>query len=101
VKLRRENLLMVLMLFVIVATIPFVIKDTLEMGRVHLFSRQFFEELPQRFTGPGNFRFILQLLVAILMGLRSGLADAKAGNPPFLLAFSLLPGAGKNCSKVV
>jgi hypothetical protein len=68
----------VLALLVIVAAIPYAIMDTIETGRVYLFSRQFLEELPQRFTGPGRFRFILQPILAILLGVRGGMADAKA-----------------------
>jgi hypothetical protein len=86
--LRRDSIVAVLAVLVIAATIPYAIMDTLETGRVHLFSRQFLEELPQRFTGPGRFRFILQPLIAILLGVRSGLADARTGNPPYL--FGLL-----------
>jgi hypothetical protein len=63
------------------------------MGRVYVFSRQFLEELPQRFTGPGRLRFILQPMIAIVLGIRGGLADTKAGNPPYL--FGLLFGAGR------
>ncbi|MGE5202359.1 MAG: hypothetical protein ACM3O6_09875 [Acidobacteriota bacterium] len=83
-KLSRGNIVPWLALVVIVATIPFAIMDTIESGRVHLFSSQFLEELPQRFTGPGRFRFIMQPTVAVLLGLRGGLADAKVGNPPFI-----------------
>ena len=90
--LRRETIVTVLAILVIVITIPFAIMDTIETGRVYLFSRQFLEELPQRFTGPGRLRFILQPMVAIVLGIRGGLADAKAGNPPYL--FGLLFGAG-------
>jgi len=60
---------------------------------VYVFSRQFLEELPQRFTGPGRFRFLLQPMIAIVLGIRAGLADAKVGNPPYL--FGLLLGAGR------
>ncbi len=87
-KLRRETIVPALALVVILAAIPAAILDTIETGRVYLFSRQFLEELPQRFTGPGHFRFILQPTFAILLGLRGGLADAKSGNPPYL--FGLL-----------
>jgi hypothetical protein len=87
-KLRRETIVPVLALLVIVAAIPAAIMDTVATGRVYLFSHQFLEELPQRFTGPGHFRFILQPTFAILLGLRAGLADAKAGNPPYV--FGLL-----------
>jgi hypothetical protein len=92
VKLRRDNIVTALALLVIAAAIPFAAMDTIETGRVYLFSSQFLEELPQRFTGPGRMRFILQPVLAILLGLRGGLADARAGNPPYL--FGLLFHAG-------
>jgi hypothetical protein len=88
VTLRRDNIVTALALLVIAVAIPFAVRDTLETGRVYLFSRQFLEELPQRFTGPGRLRFIFQPLLAILLGIRGGRADARAGNPPFL--FGLL-----------
>jgi hypothetical protein len=75
----------VLAFLVIAIALPFAIVDTLKTGRVYVFSKQFIEELPQRFTGPGRFRFILQPLLALALGIRGGLADAKAGNPPYLL----------------
>jgi hypothetical protein len=84
---------MVLAILVIVITIPFAITDTIETGRVYVFSREFLEELPRRFTGPGRLRFILQPVIAIVLGIRGGLVDAKTGNPPYLLA--LLLGAGR------
>jgi len=84
---------MVLAFIVIVIALPFAIVDTIETGRVYLFSRQFLEELPRRFTGSGRLRFILQPTVAIVLGIRGGLADAKAGNVPYL--FGLILGAGR------
>lgn len=92
-KLRRETLVPVLAVLVIVAALPFAVVDTFKTGRVYLFSTEFLEELPQRLTGPGRFRFILQPVVAILLGVRGGLADAAAGNPPYL--FGLLFAAGR------
>jgi hypothetical protein len=91
--LRRETIVMVLAFLVIVIALPFAIVDTIETGRVYLFSRQFLEELPRRFTGSGRLRFILQPTVAIVLGIRGGLADAKAGNVPYL--FGLILGAGR------
>jgi hypothetical protein len=91
--LRRDTFVTVLALLVIATALPFAIVDTIETGRVYVFSRQFLEELPQRFTGPGRLRFILQPMTAILLGIRGGLRDAKVGNPPFL--FGLLFGAGR------
>ena len=74
----------VLAVLVLVAAIPSALRDTFETGRIYLFSHQFLEELPQRFTGPGRLRFLLQPLIAILLGCRGGLADAKAGRSPYL-----------------
>jgi len=92
-KLRREAIMPVLAILIIAAAIPYAIVDTLETGRVYLFSSQFLEELTRRFSGPGRFRFILQPVVAILLGVRGGLVDARAGNPPYL--FGLLFAAGR------
>ena len=82
---RRDTMVTALALLVIAIAIPFAVVDTIETGRVYVFSRQFLEELPQRFTGPGRLRFILQPMIAIVLGIRGGLADAKAGKPPYLL----------------
>ena len=85
---RRETLVTAFTILAIaVATVAAVI-DTVETGRVYLFSRQFLEELPRRFTGPGRFRFLLQPTLAVAFGVRGGLADARAGRPPYL--FGLL-----------
>ena len=90
--LRRDTVVTVLAFLVIGVSIPFAIKDTIETGRVYLLSRQFLEELPHRFTGPGRFRFILQPAFAILLGIRGGLGDVKAGNPPYLFGLFLSAG---------
>lgn len=75
----------VLAVLILVAALPSAVRDTFETGRVYLFSGQFFEDLPARLTGPGRFRFVLQPLVAIFLGWRSGMTDAKAGRPAYLL----------------
>jgi hypothetical protein len=69
---------------ILLAAIPSAVRDTLDTGRVYLFSRQFVDELPQRLTGPVRLRFVLQPLVAILLGWRSGRADVRAGRPAYL-----------------
>jgi hypothetical protein len=89
VKLTRNKVLAALVILMILWALPGAIQDTRETGRVHLFSRQFFEELPRRFSGPGRLRFIMQPLVAILLGVRGGLADAKSGGSPYILALLL------------
>src|SRR5512139_648644 len=91
-RVTRSNILTAIALLVLVAALPSAIRDTIETGRVYLFSWQFFKELPQRFTGPGRLRFILQPSLAILIGLRGGLADARVGRPAYL--YGLLLGGG-------
>lgn len=39
-----------------------------------------------RLDGPMHFRFVVQPLVATILGARAGLRDARAGEPPFLWA---------------
>ena len=90
--LRSETIVTVLAILVIVIALPFAIVDTFEQGRVYIFSRQFLEELPQRFTGPGRLRFILQPMAAIFLGIRGGIRDIKTGHPPYL--FGLLFSSG-------
>jgi hypothetical protein len=90
---RRDTVVTALALLVVAIAIPFALMDTIETGRVYVFSGQFLEELPQRFNGPGRLRLILQPIIAVLLGIRGGLADAKAGNPPYL--FGLLFHAGR------
>jgi hypothetical protein len=51
---------------------------------MYLFSREFVNDLVARLTGPLHFRFILQPSIAIFLGIRDGLMDAKAGTPPFI-----------------
>jgi protein-S-isoprenylcysteine O-methyltransferase Ste14 len=44
-----------------------------------------------RLDGPLHFRFIVQPLVAAFLGARSGIRDARAGEPPFLSALLRFP----------
>ena len=84
-KLRRDTLVTVVASLAIAVALAPAIVDTVETGRVYLFSREFLEDLPARFTGRGRLRFILQPTIAILLGVRGGLADVRAGHPPYLL----------------
>jgi len=52
---------------------------------------QFLADLVARLTGPLHFRLILQPLVAIALGIRDGLKDAKAGRPPFIMDLIVRP----------
>ena len=93
---RRTMIVPVLAALVILATIPWAIVDTIATGRVYLFSWQFLAELPRRFTGAGRLRFLLQPTLAILLGVRGGVADARAGTPPYLFSLLCVGGRRRN-----
>ena len=76
---------------VLVASVPGALGDAWQRGGLYLFSWAFVEDLPRRLTGPGRFRFVVQPLVAILLGVRAGASDARAGRLPYLLAMAAHP----------
>jgi hypothetical protein len=85
VKVGRLTLVLAgLTLIALGLSLPGALRDTYQRGGIYLFSRAFLEDLPKRLTGPGRFRFVLQPLFATLLGVRSGVADARAGRPPYL-----------------
>jgi hypothetical protein len=49
-------------------------------------------QLLARVSGPMKFRLVLQPLTAGIFAIRSGLADAKAGKPPYFWALLSHPG---------
>jgi hypothetical protein len=49
------------------------------------YPRSFVEGLEARMAGPGKGRFVLQPLIAMALGIRDGIADAKQGKPPFFI----------------
>lgn len=82
---RRVTLILAgLTVLVLVLSAPGSLRDAFQRGGIYLFSREFFEDIPRRLTGPGRFRFVMQPLIAIILGIKSGLADARAGRPAFL-----------------
>ena len=81
---RTTIILAGLTLLVLVLSAPGALREAYERGGFYLFSRAFFEDIPKRLMGPGRFRFVMQPLIATVLGIRSGLADARAGRPPFL-----------------
>jgi hypothetical protein len=92
VSVKRSTLVLAgLTLVVLLVSLPGALRDAFERGGIYLFSRAFLEDLPKRLTGPGRFRFVLQPLIAILLGIRSGMADARAGRPPYLLGLATDP----------
>ena len=84
-KARRTTIFLAgLTLLIILLSLPGSLRDIYDRGGFYLFSQAFLEDLPKRLAGPGRFRFILQPLMAIILGILGGLADARAGRPPFL-----------------
>jgi hypothetical protein len=53
-------------------------------------SHRFVDDMVARLHGRGRMRFILQPTVAIVLGVRDGVKDARAGSPPFLGALVFL-----------
>jgi len=87
VNARRVTLLLAgLTLLVLLLSVPGSLRDAYDRGGFYMFSRAFLEDIPKRLTGPGRFRFILQPLVATILGIRSGRVDARTGRPPYLKA---------------
>jgi hypothetical protein len=54
------------------------------IGRLFV-EQGFWQDIVETARGRGQLRLILQPTVAIILGLRLGIADAKAGDAPFLL----------------
>ena len=73
-----------IVLLILLATAPRAIHRVITTGNPYLFTRDFFEDMIARLSGPGRFRFILQPVVAIILGVRDGIKDARAGACPFI-----------------
>jgi hypothetical protein len=80
----RRAVLPAIVIAVLLAALPAAIQRLIQAGNPSLFTDQFFPDMVARLSGPGRFRFILQPLVAILLGARDGRKDVRAGRPPFL-----------------
>jgi hypothetical protein len=78
-------------LVVLVLSAPASLSDAFRRGGFYLFSHDFLEDIPKRLSGPGRFRFVLQPLVAIILGMRGGLGDARAGRPAYLYGVLFRP----------
>jgi hypothetical protein len=70
---------------VLVFSLPGALREAYDRGGFYVFSREFLDDIPKRLAGPGRFRFILQPLIATVLGIRNGRADARAGRTPYLM----------------
>jgi hypothetical protein len=80
----RSWILPAVVLAILLATLPGAIHRLIQTGNPYLFSHEFFQDMVARLSGPGRLRFIMQPLVAILLGSRDGVKDARTGSCPFL-----------------
>jgi ribose/xylose/arabinose/galactoside ABC-type transport system permease subunit len=88
-KLSRSSILFAIVAVALLSSLPGTIERLAQTGDPYLFTKQFFQDMLARLTGPGRLRFILQPTMAIIIGARQGVKDAHANLPPFLwtLAF--------------
>jgi hypothetical protein len=84
----RSSILSGLVVVILLATLPGAIRRLVQTGDLYLFSQQFFQDMLARLSGPGRLRFFIQPIIAILLGSRDGLEDARTGLPPFLWALT-------------
>jgi len=77
-------ILAALTFFVLLLSVPSSLREAYARDGFYVFSREFIEDIPRRLAGPGRLRFVLQPLVAIILGIQGGQADARAGRPPYL-----------------
>jgi hypothetical protein len=73
-----------LTLMVLVLSVPESLRDDFQRHNLYLFSLSFIREIPQRMSGPGRFRLILQPILAGFLGIKGGRADVRLGRPPYL-----------------
>jgi hypothetical protein len=73
---------------IILGVLPSTVRRLMQTGDLYLFTGRFFEDALARLSGPGRLRFIVQPIVAIFLGARDGVKDARAGIPPFLWALA-------------
>jgi hypothetical protein len=81
---RRSLILSIVVVVVLLMTVPGAIRRIVQTGDFYLFTRDFFADILARLSGPGRLRFIMQPAVAIFLGSRDGLKDARAESLPFL-----------------
>ena len=91
ISISRSNLLPIIVTVVLLAAVPFAIAEFIRTGQLYMFSRRFLDDMVARLHGRGRLRFIFQPTVAIVLGARDGVNDARAGNLPFLWSLVLHP----------
>ena len=77
-------LLAALIVAIFALAAPRALRDALARGDFYVFSTLFFSDLAPRLSGAGRLRFLIQPAIAILLGVRDGRGDARAGRAPYL-----------------
>ncbi len=80
----RSSILYGLIVVILLMALPRAIRRLLQTGDPYLFTRQFFEDILARLSGPGRLRFLVQPTVATVLGCRDGIKDARSERAPFL-----------------
>ena len=75
----------------LIAAMPFAVMEFFERGELYLLSQRFIDDMVARLHGPARLRFILQPMAAMILGVRDGVKDARASDPP-LWGLILHPG---------
>jgi hypothetical protein len=83
----------------LILSAPASLREAWGRGGFYLFSRDFVEDIPRRLRGPGRFRFVIQPLFALILGIRYGREDARTGRPPFLSALFFRSGERRELLK--
>ena len=86
ISVSRSSILTALVIAILLAALPDAIRRVARTGNPYLLTQQFFEDMFARLSGAGRFRFVLQPMAALLIGIRDGRKDSRLGSPPFLLA---------------
>jgi hypothetical protein len=75
---------------ILLAALPGAIRRLRETRDPYLFTEQFVADIYARLSGPGRLRFLLQPAMALFIGIRDGIRDSRAQNPPFLSALLIV-----------
>jgi len=86
ISISRSSVLTAIVITVLLAATPFAIWEFVRTGELYLLTHRFVDDMVARLHGPGRMRFILQPTMAIILGVRDGVKDARAGSRPFLSA---------------
>jgi len=88
-KLTRSSILFVIVAVVLLTALPSSIRRLAQTGDLYLFTKDFFQDMFARLTGPGKLRFLIQPTVAVILGIRQGIKDAHANRLPFLRVLAI------------